>query len=193
MASRGPYAKTARTREVILDAALRIVSENGYSGATVQQIADAVGMSKPGVLHHFGSRDGLLTAILQRRDEVNQNDVRFEPARSVESLIATVRHNATVPGLVALYAATSGLVGTEPDGSPTRSFLGERYPLVLGLLTEGVSAQQRAGTARTDVAAEHLARLLVAASDGLQTQWLLDPSVDMAARLEDLWTLMLAP
>jgi AcrR family transcriptional regulator len=186
MAQRGPYLKSAALRTRILDEALRIIGDNGYTGATVQQIADAVGMSKPGVLHHFGSRDALFTAILQRRDEVNADSYSMD-SFTVEDLIATARHNATVPGLVALYAALTGEATSHSELSTSREFFTDRYQLVVSALTAAVRLAQVNGLVDLDRDPAVIARLLTAASDGLQTQWLLDPSIDMAADLETLW------
>lgn len=182
--------KTAQTREEILTAALRIIAENGYTGATLQQVADAVGLSKPGVLHHFGSRDGLFTAVLAKRDELDET--AFNPGDDmVASLIGTVRHNATVPGLVALYAAFSGIATTDPTAAASREFLARRYPFLVGAIATTIRSRQAAGEISADLDADALARLMTAASDGLQTQWLIDPQgIDMAADLETLWALI---
>ena len=183
MTARGPYAKTAVRREEILDAALRIISETGWSGATLLQIADAVGMSKPGLLHHFGSRDALFTAVLQRRDE---RDFDIEGDDLLDHFVSVVRHNAEVPGLVALYSALSGAGATEQDGTPARDFLRLRYPEIVARYADAIRARQAEGTIDSGHDPESLARLLIASADGLQTQWLLDDSVDMAAHLETL-------
>jgi len=190
MAQRGPYSKSAALRTQILDEALRIIGENGYTGATVQQIADAVGMSKPGVLHHFGSRDALLTAVLERRDEVDTESYSTD-SFSVEDLIETVRHNATVPGLVSLYVALTGAAVTDAAAITSREFFAGRYELVTSVLTEAVRLAQRNGLVDDARDPALIARLLTAASDGLQTQWLLDPTIDMAGDLEELWRLVL--
>lgn len=190
MAQRGPYSKSAALRTQILDEALRIIGENGYTGATVQQIADAVGMSKPGVLHHFGSRDALLTAIIERRDEVDTSGYSTDNF-TVEDLIETVRHNTTVPGLVALYTALTGAAVTDPAAVTSREFFASRYEMVVSVLTEAVRLAQRTGLVDDARDPALVARLLTAASDGLQVQWLLDPSIDMAADLEELWRLVL--
>ncbi|MCT4332018.1 TetR family transcriptional regulator C-terminal domain-containing protein [Paracoccus sp. YLB-12] len=55
-------------RERILEGALTAFSANGFRGATIDQIAEAAGLSKPNVLYYFGSKDEihktLLTALL---------------------------------------------------------------------------------------------------------------------------------
>ena len=75
MSTRGPYAKGIERRRDILDAALRVIAAEGYAGATVAAIADAVQMSPNGLLHYFASKDELLVAALRRRDELDSGGV----------------------------------------------------------------------------------------------------------------------
>lgn len=51
-----------RTRA--LAAATRLFAERGFDGTSIQLIADAVGVSKPAVLHHFPSKEDLRRAVL---------------------------------------------------------------------------------------------------------------------------------
>jgi AcrR family transcriptional regulator len=53
------------TREVILNAALRIVGRQGIDGLTIGELAKAVGMSKSGLFAHFGGKDQLQLAVLE--------------------------------------------------------------------------------------------------------------------------------
>ena len=68
MAARGPYAKGVAKRREILDAALEIVDRHGYSAATVQELAAAVGLSPNGLLHYFGSKASLFAQIVEHFD-----------------------------------------------------------------------------------------------------------------------------
>ena len=71
--------KGERTRAVILDAALRLVSKAGLDGLTIGTLADATGMSKSGLFAHFGSRDELLLAVLAH-GQAQFTEVVFQPA-----------------------------------------------------------------------------------------------------------------
>lgn len=53
-------------REAILDAAEAMLREVGPGGIRLQEVAQQVGVSHPTVLHHFGSREGLLDAVVAR-------------------------------------------------------------------------------------------------------------------------------
>ena len=49
----------------ILDAAVRLFSENGYDGVSMRQIAEEAAVSKANIYHHFASKEALYLAILQ--------------------------------------------------------------------------------------------------------------------------------
>ena len=184
MAARGPYAKSTQTRNQILTAALGLISHGGYSSASLQQIADAVGMTKAGLLHHFGSREGLFTAILERRDQIDTEDI--EAGDQVDGFIRLAEHNSKVAGLVALFSAITGMGASEPEDSASRIFTEVHYARIVPILTGAIARRQQNGEIVPGVDPLSLARLLVAATDGLQTQWLLDPTIDMRAELEVL-------
>lgn len=53
-----------RNREVILDAALEVFSLHGFRGATLDQIAEVAGLSKPNLLYYFPSKEEVHKALL---------------------------------------------------------------------------------------------------------------------------------
>src|ERR1700734_2003894 len=69
-ASKAPPPRKRRTAEearaAILDAAERLLVAGGPAGLRLQEIAADVGVSHPTVLHHFGSREGLMEAVVAR-------------------------------------------------------------------------------------------------------------------------------
>ncbi len=65
--SRTPRSRTAAdTRERILDTALASIATRGYDGTSLDSLGAAIGVTKQTILHHFGSKDGLLRAIVER-------------------------------------------------------------------------------------------------------------------------------
>ncbi|MEM1331431.1 MAG: TetR/AcrR family transcriptional regulator [Planctomycetota bacterium] len=53
-------------RERVLDAAEKMVQERGLNAVSFQQLADAVGLSKPSVFHHFANKEALAIALVDR-------------------------------------------------------------------------------------------------------------------------------
>ena len=182
------YAKGLAKREEILTTALEVIARTGYRGTSVKELANAVGLSQAGLLHYFASKEELFAEILAKRDAVNEEAFGERGESPVDGLVSTARHNATVPGLVQLYAQFS--IEASGPGHPSHDVFVERYARVRELITADIDARQAAGTLPPGVDPATAASLLVAAADGLQIQWLLDPEVDMAAHLSTLLSLL---
>lgn len=55
------------TRAALISTATRLFSTHGYDAVGVQDIVEAVGVTKPSLYHHFGSKHGLLEVLLEER------------------------------------------------------------------------------------------------------------------------------
>ncbi len=55
-----------RSREEILDAAARVMAARGYAGTSMSVLVDETGIPKSAIYHHFGSKAGLLAAVMER-------------------------------------------------------------------------------------------------------------------------------
>ncbi len=65
---RGTFDRTERkaaTRTRLLDAAARVYAAHGFSGATLDDVAEEAGLTKGAVYGHFGSKDNLLVALME--------------------------------------------------------------------------------------------------------------------------------
>lgn len=191
MAQRGSYAKGIAKREEILDKALAVVAREGYRGASVKEIADAVGLSQAGLLHYFDSKEELFTEILRKRDEVDSEYFarRFDTLDASDAIeqayVALTRHNSQVPGLVHLFSRLA--VDAADPQHPAHEFFLERNRILRRTFAEALPLRQL--PEGTDV--EALARIFQAVSDGLQLQWMLEGDVDMAAIIGALFDLLL--
>lgn len=189
MTGRGAYAKGIAKREEILDAALGVVAANGYRKASVREIADAAGLSPAGLLHYFGSKEELFLAILRARDE---RDVRGQDRDDATSVfLAVIRNNASVPGLVQLYVQLTA-DAADPQ-HPAHAYFRERTTRLEADIRSRVIEDQKTGALRDDLDPAWIVRALHALADGLQTAWMLDPSVDMAADVERFIALLRPP
>lgn len=64
--SKPPTRIQQRNRANILSAGLDMFSQYGFRGTTLDQIAEAAGLSKPNLLYYFPSKDAIYTALLER-------------------------------------------------------------------------------------------------------------------------------
>lgn len=192
MAARGPYAKGVAKREEILEAALEIVDRHGYSNATVKELADAVGLSPNGLLHHFGSKAALFTAIVRRWDEHTRAASVEAPAPDLRTaMIEMFRDTDRVPGAEQLISRLMAEAG-EPD-HPAHDFFRERDALRRSLVAGSFASLREAGTIRSDADPELLAAMLFALVDGLGTQRTFNPELDVPAHMELFFDLLAPP
>lgn len=82
-----------RNRAKILDAALEVFAQHGYRGATLDQIAESSGLSKPNILYYFGGKEEIHVTLLGQLmttwlDPMREIDARGEP---LEELLRYVR------------------------------------------------------------------------------------------------------
>jgi len=63
---RAPTRIQVKNRAAILEAALEIFSTHGFRGSTVDQIAQAAGLSKPNLLYYFSTKEAIYTALLEQ-------------------------------------------------------------------------------------------------------------------------------
>lgn len=187
MPRRTQAERTRQRKEQVIHAAIHYFGQYGYHGARLSDIAQAAGVTEPGLLHHFPNKEILLMEVLAERDRIDHE--RFDPGLHTElgnplnSLQKLAEHNETVPGLVQLFTV---LVAESIDEQhPGHDFFKRRYQ---GLRDQTVvvlrNAQER-GEIRSDVPAENLVVMLFALMDGLQIQWLYDPQVIPMAHLFD--------
>lgn len=190
-ARRGSYAKGVAKREEILTRALEVIAREGYRGASVKELADAVELSQAGLLHYFDSKEELFTEILRKRDEVDAAAYGVggtDAGGILTSYLRVIGHNADVPGLVQLFARLS--VDAADPAHPAHRFFLERGRALRGALADAVARGQSAGEITDRVDAETIARLLQAVADGMQVQWMHDRGVDMAASVDALYALL---
>jgi len=88
----------ARSREALLDAAIELIADGGYTATGVDAIARRSGVVKSALYWHFGSKDGLLIAALERtaREWVGEFEtsiiVNAEPGQRLENMLQHVRN-----------------------------------------------------------------------------------------------------
>jgi AcrR family transcriptional regulator len=195
MPKKGSYAKGIAKREEILTTALDVFAEKGYRRASLREIAESVGLSQAGLLHHFSSKEELFSEVLRKRDEVDITVAEGAGASDGTDgtdafgvLVDVVRHNAQVPGLVQLYATISAEAAD--DDHPGHKYFVARYRAFIEQLEDHVRSEQAAGRVDAALDARQIARIGIAVADGMQVQWMLDGEADMAETVEYFWSLV---
>ncbi len=125
VAAAAPVGPGVLTRQRILDAALSSVAAKGYDGTSLDALASTIGVTKQTILHHFGSKDGLLRALLERSagelKKAVEDSLRrtLPPVRSTEAVLTVIdravrsafRLAAYRPELIALTREVARLGG----------------------------------------------------------------------------------
>ena len=168
------FAKGEDRRQRILTVAQRLVTRNGGRGTTLGQIAQEAGVTTAGLLHHFESKEQLLHAVLDARDADDMAHVDMS-GDVVEQLERVIDRFARAPDLIGLFTVllTENL---NPDAPLHDRFL-SRYQDALTIVAEGIRRGQRAGRYRTDLDPAVKAVEIIAFLYGMETSWLLDPSI----------------
>ncbi|ACQ82284.1 transcriptional regulator, TetR family [Beutenbergia cavernae DSM 12333] len=176
--------RTRRRRKEILDVASTTFAERGFYNSSLAEIAAEVGITAAGILHHFKSKDQLLTALLHARDQLPVEEgghgSELHGRQFLRHLVDTAERNSARPNVTQLYAVLSAESVTRDH--PAQEWFRSRYSGLRAMVVEALAEARDVGELRDDADLEETATAIIAVMDGLQIQWLLSPDeVDMAA------------
>src|SRR5437899_10149649 len=100
-----PNRRGVKSRELVLDAAERVMAEHGYDGTSVARVVKEAGIPISSVYHYFGSKDGVLLAVMERGA-----DRFFADLPDVDERIGTAEEH-----LAAMIAALEAALDEHPD------------------------------------------------------------------------------
>ncbi|BBY05655.1 TetR/AcrR family transcriptional regulator [Mycobacterium noviomagense] len=169
-------AKGEDRKQRILAVAQRLLTRNGWRNTTLAQIAREAGVSPAGLLHHFQSKEQLLHAVLDVRDA--DDDAHADRAGDLITEIERVpeRYDRT-PELMGAYTVL--LVENLLPDAPLHDRLVKRYRDAVDIVAELIRQGQQAGRYRTDIDPAVKAVEILAFINGMETTWLLDPSIPL--------------
>lgn len=181
--TRGPYKTGVRRREQLVAVAVDIFAEHGYAGGSIRAIAEKAGVSHATLIQHFGSKEGLLTAVLAEWDRRTVADGLSDVSgldyfqRLAEIMAAHQRDR----GLLELFT-TIAAEASRPT-HPAHDFIEQRYARNLATLAAHLHEAVHDGDVApmTDTQIQVEVRLITAVLDGIGLQWLLDPSTNVEA------------
>lgn len=185
----GPIDKGIAKRTEILRAALYVFDRDGQS-STLRTIAKASGLSVAGLMHYFESRDHLFTEVLRDFDEPAVDDFERlgDSADPGELLAQAMAADAVTPVKIKLYITM--LAASTAPGHPAAEYFRSRFEYVRREIAALVRRRQELGLTSSLVDPEFVASCLIAEADGIQNQWLHDPTIDMAAHIRKVWRLL---
>ncbi|WP_336629793.1 MULTISPECIES: TetR/AcrR family transcriptional regulator [unclassified Microbacterium] len=182
--STGRYRKGIARRQEILDKAIEVFARRGSQKTSLRAIAQEVGVTHAALTHYFGSLEELLVEVYRASETATDATHPIAPEASpARSMRTAAERNRSIPGLVQLY---STLVSTalEDSHGAAQEFITQRFSRLRTTMAEQVRILQSSGALRADLDPDLVAALVIAASDGLQTQWLLDDTVEHEAALD---------
>ncbi|RSX58722.1 TetR/AcrR family transcriptional regulator [Bifidobacterium samirii] len=182
MTNAGASSSDNPSRDAILDAAVASFGRLGYHGTSIQRIATDVGLTKAGVLHHVGSKEGLLRLVLTEMYDSGTMDIMAETIRDERPSIPTmwrrvVAFNNRRPALVHMFSTLSA-EAIDPEHPAHDYFATREHDIVATALNINWNVPD-------GVDVEKLLRAGFAMMDGIQLRWLRTPGQDLTAMWAD--------
>jgi AcrR family transcriptional regulator len=178
--------RATRRRDEIVAAAAALFARHGYRGTGLAEIAAQVGITQAGVLYHFGSKDGLLRAVIEHRDvnsEMFAIELLGDTSTALRRLPEFARRNKAHVELAKLFTVL--VAESIEEQAPSHGHFVQRYRAMCAVTADIIRKSQREGYVRDDLDPDAKAVEIIATLDGLQIQWLLDPDrVDIVSAVE---------
>lgn len=181
----------------LLDATAHLVAEQGVSAATFETIGRAAGYSRGLATQKFGSKDGLIEALiadLEARQAAFLTEQHVDDLPGLEAVLAYVdlylRHLGDQAATRAYFMLLAGAVA---DASPLRAAFARTHDGVKQRLSALVARGIAEGGLRREIDPDAAALMIGSLLLGLSVQWLVDPDTDLdSIRRTSLQTLRLA-
>lgn len=176
----------ARRAQIVADASA-LFARRGFHATSLREIAEQAGIGKSTLLHHFSSKDELLSAVIAHRDSTIDERIAFDADASPTGYLRDIPRHARLnaeheAGLIEVYAVLSAEAAAASH--PAHAYFLRRFESAIAQFTGlFAGAGEERGGDPVDAAFE--AVWLIAMWDGLQLQWLYDPeTVDVGDHLE---------
>ncbi|CAH0226226.1 HTH-type transcriptional regulator MtrR [Microbacterium oxydans] len=182
-----PSARGIRRKEEIVTVARDLFASGGYRGTGITEVADQVGITEPAVLYHFGTKVGLLRAVVEQHADVSRsfaaNVADLGGLAGLREIPGFTRRSIEEPALIKLFAVL--LAENFESDAPAHDFFVAHYRELRVSVAALIEAGQERGEIRSDVDPTLKAIEILGALDGIANQWLLDPDeVDFAACID---------
>jgi AcrR family transcriptional regulator len=185
-----PNRRGARSREAVLDAAERIMADRGYEAATIASLVEEAGVPASSIYHYFGSKEGVLLAVMERGAErfhealPEPTERRGSQSEHLRGLLASIAEGLERrPDFLRLIL----VMATQPrvNGDAEVDVVVERVrELALARLRNQMDIAF--GIDPGSEGADHLARFALAAIEGAFVATQADPRLSLRELLEHL-------
>ncbi len=169
-------AKGEDRKQRILDVAQRLLTRNGWRNTTLAQIAREAGVTPAGLLHHFDSKEQLLHAVLDARDLDDDSHADRAGDLLVEIARVAERFNGA-PEMVGTFTVL--LIENILPDAPLHDRMLSRQREAIDIVAELIRRGQADGRYRADIDPAVKAVEILAFVHGMETIWLLDPSIPL--------------
>jgi AcrR family transcriptional regulator len=186
-AQRKPSVRGDARRAELVNAAASLFADRGYRDTSIADVAARVGVTQQSLLYYFGSKNGLLHAVIDQRDGASikfvQELVSIGGVRALEQLPGYARRNVKNPDLARLFSVLVA-ENLHPD-DPAHDHFVQRYRNLRTLIEQTLADGQANGEFSAAVDAKVKAVEILAFIEGTNVQWLLDPeTIDLIAVTE---------
>lgn len=169
-------------RHSILEATTLSFGRFGYYGTSIQRIATAVGLTKAGVLHYVGSKEGLLRLVLtdeydREGERIVADVITMERPLIAEMWRRLVALNSTRPDQVHMFSTLS-TEALDPK-HPAHTYFADRERRSV------TNALNIRWAVPDGVNVEHVLQAGLSMMDGVQLRWLRSPGRDLNAMWAD--------
>ncbi|AVB20081.1 MULTISPECIES: TetR/AcrR family transcriptional regulator [Pseudomonas syringae group] len=175
-------------RKALLDAATVVFARDGYSSASMREVALLAGITTVGLLHHFPNKEALLSALLERRDQrVTSRFQDMVTELTLDGFLKFLKLSMSFSVENADECQAALLMNTESlsPSHPACSWHLERFQMTHEHARGHLNALIEAGEVSADINVKALAQEIFSVMDGLQIQWLRSPEdVDVMAVFE---------
>jgi AcrR family transcriptional regulator len=162
-------------RAALLDAAIEVISKDGYQNASMRDVARIAGISTVGLLHHFPNKVALLQAVLDRRDQrVVERFGQLQTEPTLDGFMQFLRMSMgfSVEDASECQAALMINIESLSDKHPAFPWHQEKFELVHSHAQAHLTSLIDSGAIRANVDVKAMALELFSVMDGLQIQWL---------------------
>jgi TetR/AcrR family acrAB operon transcriptional repressor len=171
--------EAAKTRQDLLDAALQVFSRQGYQAARLQDIAQAAGVTRGAIYHHFGSKAELFNSLMDEASAQESGAVEAAIAEGgslVEIMTRIMTYSLALlqesNRLRQVFEISMFKAGTDPELQLVRLKRAEQTEVLVNNTADIMAQGIASGELRPDLDPHTLARSFIAYQNGVATLWL---------------------